>query len=561
MYNSFLLNDFYKITHLLQYSDRITHLTSYLTPRGSRLKHEGINEVVFFGLSGYIKKYVVDDFTENFFKKDFFDIKQEVTEVLKLGLGYSDDIIKRTIEKLQDLHELGYLPVEINAVPEGTLVPMGVPCVEIRSTSPEFFWVGQSLEASLSAAIWHPMISATIGREYRKIAKAAFERTVDNNIDERTAMCDFSMRGQESNESAIASSVGWLTAMWNSSTVMARSYIQTVYIDKPEKLKVGGLTSTEHSVMTSHACLDNGDEIPTFRYLFDLYKDVSFAAVSDSYNFWNVLTNILPLFKGIIDERGKRGKFIGVRHDSADPVEALCGIPVFTSVEQHVAFIAKAGTSKLGPSCLINDYGEEVIYYYDKDKDVYDFVKRKRTWEEKGMVETMWELFGGTVNSKGFKVLNPGIKAVYGDSITVTRAKEIYRRLEEKEFAANNVSLGVGSFSFQCLEGSDYKLNPFTRDTMSIAIKCTYSKYLDENDVEQERFVYKDPKNFSGKKSQKGLCVTWKALDGTIGYTDELNEVERETFPGGNIMINYFRDGIYNMFSFNDIRQRITDSL
>lgn len=513
MYNAFLLNDFYKITHLLQYSDKITHLTSYLTPRGSRLKHEGINEVVFFGLAGYVKKYVMENFNNNFFKNDFSIIKDEVKEVLQFGLGYSDDLISKTCNKLQALHELGYLPVEINGVPEGTLVPMGVPCVEIRSTNPEFFWVGQSLEASLSAAIWHPMVSATIAREYRKIAKTAFERTVEDGVDERTAMCDFSMRGQESNESAIASSAAWLISMLNSSTVMARSYIQDVYFCHPEAITIGGLTSTEHSVMTSHACLDNGDEIPTFRYLFDLYKDTSFAAVCDSYDFWNVLTNILPLFKGIIDERGKRGKFIGVRHDSADPVEALCGKP-----------------------------------------------DAENAWERKGMVETMWELFGGTMNSKGFKVLNPGIKAVYGDSITVTRAKDIYRRLEEKGFAANNVSLGVGSFSFQCLEGSNYKLNPFTRDTFSCAIKCTYSKYLDENCNEQERFVFKDPKGFSGKKSQKGLCVTYRSPDGDISYADELYEAERETYPG-NIMVRYFKDGWVTAQNFFDIRQRITDSL
>lgn len=590
MYNAFLLNDFYKITHLLQYSDKITHLTSYLTPRGSRLKHEGINEVVFFGLAGYVKKYVMENFNNNFFKKNFSIIKDEVKEVLELGLGYSDDLISTTCNKLQALHELGYLPVEINGVPEGILVPMGVPCVEIRSTNPEFFWVGQSLEASLSAAIWHPMVSATIAREYRKIAKTAFERTVEDGVDERTAMCDFSMRGQESNESAIASSAAWLTSMWNSSTVMARSYIQDVYFCHPEAITIGGLTSTEHSVMTSHACLDNGDEIPTFRYLFDLYKDTSFAAVCDSYDFWNVLTNILPLFKDIIDERGKRGKFIGVRHDSADPVEALCGtIPYFDCDDKNALgtictrenscprWRAQYVFKKLyteyqcpqAPTYICLKMDGEFKYFIKNTYEPDEFTiswryipidLKKIPYEYKGMVETMWELFGGTVNSKGFKVLNPGIKAVYGDSITVTRAKEIYRRLEEKGFAANNVSLGVGSFSFQCLEGSDYKLNPFTRDTFAIACKCTYSKYLDENGNEQERFVYKDPKGYQQKKSQRGLCVTWIAPDGTIGYTDELNEAERENYSN-NIMVRYFKDGWATAQSFYDIRDIITNNL
>ena len=348
--NPFLLTDFYKLTHILQYRPELRELTSYLTPRGSRLK--GIDKVVFFGLSAYVHSYVVKNFHENFFTRNFEYCECEIREVLELGLGYSDEMIDRTINAFRALHELQYLPVEINAVAEGTLVPMGVPCIEIKSTDPQFFWVGQALEASLSAAIWHPMVSATIAREYRKIARGAFFATVENGIDERTAMCDFSMRGQESNESAVNASVAWLTSMWNSSTVAARKHIKDVYgiakspvnpvtkehrpqftwgvRDKMKNTIVRGLTSTEHSVMTSHACLDGGDEIPTFKYLFDLYKDVSFAAVCDSYDFWNVLANILPnYFMYDIDERGKRGLFIGVRHDSADPVEAICGtVPV-----------------------------------------------------------------------------------------------------------------------------------------------------------------------------------------------------------------------------------------
>ena len=331
--NPFLLTDFYKLTHILQYRPELRELTSYLTPRGSRIK--GIDKVVFFGLSAYVHSYVVKNFNDNFFNRNFEYCECEIREVLELGLGYSDEMIDKTINAFRALHELQYLPVEINAVAEGTLVPMGVPCVEIKSTNPQFFWVGQALEASLSAAIWHPMVSATIAREYRKIARGAFSATVENGIDERTAMCDFSMRGQESNESAVNASVAWLTSMWNSSTVAARKHIKDIYTklstrDKMSNSIIRGLTSTEHSVMTSHACLDGGDEIPTFKYMFDLYKNVSFAAVCDSYHFWNVLTNILPNnFMKEIDERGKRGVFIGVRHDSAEPVDALCGtVPV-----------------------------------------------------------------------------------------------------------------------------------------------------------------------------------------------------------------------------------------
>ena len=570
--NPWLLTDFYKLTHILQYRPELRELTSYLTPRGSRLK--GVDKVVFFGLSAYVHSYVVKNFNDNFFNRPWWDSCNEVKEVLKEGLGYSDEMITKTLDNLHALHELGYLPVEINAVAEGTLVPMGVPCVEIKSTNPQFFWVGQALEASLSAAIWHPMVSATIAREYRKIARGAFSATVENGIDERTAMCDFSMRGQESNESAVNASVAWLTSMWNSSTVAARKHIKDVYGKCDGNVR--GLTSTEHSVMTSHACLDGGDEIPTFKYLFNLYKNVSFAAVCDSYDFWNVLTNILPNnFKQEIDERGKRGVFIGVRHDSAEPVEALCGIPLITEdyYKKMVSWVEWDSSLYKKYYVLPRNDDEPYIASWDETSAKWATETRERTWEEKGMVETMYEIFGGTVNSKGYKVLNPGIKAVYGDSITITRAKKIYSRLAAKGYAANNVSLGVGSFSFQALENEDGTLSPFTRDTFSIACKTTHSKYITrewydegyEGDIwhcnveEAERHVFKDPKDFSGKKSQKGLCRIFFNENGELTYEDELYEAD---LVGKNsALVTYFKDGQEFKQNFESIRETIDENL
>ena len=605
--NPFLLTDFYKLTHILQYRPELRELTSYLTPRGSRLK--GVDKVVFFGLSAYVHSYVVENFNKNFFNRPWWDSCNEVKEVLKEGLGYSDEMIFKTLDNLHALHELGYLPVEINAVAEGTLVPMGVPCVEIKSTNPQFFWVGQALEASLSAAIWHPMVSATIAREYRKIARGAFFATVENGIDERTAMCDFSMRGQESNESAVNASVAWLTSMWNSSTVAARKHIQNVYGKCDGNVR--GLTSTEHSVMTSHACLDGGDEIPTFKYLFDLYKNVSFAAVCDSYDFWNVLTNILPNnFRQEIDERGKRGVFIGVRHDSAEPVDALCGtVPVInensnvkinelpdTLIEGETMYcinIPEADATRLNKTMskdgifdyngqvyqIMHFYGERPLFQFSaRDADgrllkmwatddknnpigwaIVRNLNRSRTWEEKGMVETMYEIFGGTVNSKGYKVLNPGIKAVYGDSITITRAKKIYARLAAKGFAANNVSLGVGSFSFQGLENEDGTISLFSRDTFSIAIKATHSKYCDEYGTVCERHVYKDPRGWSQKKSQRGLCQIYFNENGELTYEDELYEAD---LVGKNsALVTYFKDGQEFKQNFEAIRETIDEIL
>ena len=583
-YSSILKTDFYKVTHMQQYNTGITHFTSYLTPRGSRFKN--IDEMVVFGIANFVNEILYKDFNENFFSKHWLDIYEDLIEVLSDGLGCSLPTIKETELKIKNLHKLGYLPIEVNGLPEGTLCPMGVPAIEIRSTHPDFAWVAQSIESILSCEFWHPAISATMALEYKKIAKAAYDKTVDDDISHMTAMCDFSMRGQESYDSAVASGAAFLTSFYNCSTIESRRYIRENYNDaKPER--VNGLTSTEHSVMCSDYAIC-GDERETFRRLLtEVYPDTSFAAVADSRDFWNVVTNILPSLR---EEIEAHNGFIGIRHDSDEPVHALCGIksinlnkilcgePEVNNFEDFESLVYE----------IVNDdlHFDEVeeVYFEYKFKDIaykgvfdiipyvesYDhkgrewiayettFLREERTPEDKGMVESLYELFGGYTNSKGYKVMNPKLKAVYGDSITIPRAKEIYKRLEEKGFAANNVSLGVGSFSMECLE-EDGVLKPFTRDSFSIAVKATYCIYND-NGEEKEIFIYKDPKGCSGKKSLKGLCRVAESYE-EIKVVQGLNQEQYDSLEPVSLFVNYFKDGNVNKYSFKDIRSRMEDNI
>lgn len=583
-YSSILKTDFYKVTHMQQYNTGITHFTSYLTPRGSRFKN--IDKMVVFGIANFVNEILYKDFNENFFGKHWLDIYEDLIEVLHEGLHYSLSTIKETELKIKKLYNLGYLPIELNGLPEGTLCPMGVPAIEIRSTHPDFAWVAQSIESILSCEFWHPAISATMALEYKKIAKAAYDKTVDDDISHMTAMCDFSMRGQESYTSSVASGAAFLTSFYNCSTIESRRYIRENYKDaKP--VRVNGLTSTEHSVMCSDYAIC-GDERETFkRLLTEVYPDTSFAAVADSRDFWNVVTNILPSLR---EEIEAHNGFIGIRHDSDEPVHALCGIksinlnkilcgePEVNNFEDFESLVYE----------IVNDdlHFDEVeeVYFEYKFKDIaykgvfdiipyvesYDhngrewiayettFLREERTPEDKGMVESLYELFGGYTNSKGYKVMNPKLKAVYGDSITIPRAKEIYKRLEEKGFAANNVSLGVGSFSMECLE-EDGVLKPFTRDSFSIAVKATYCIYNDDGE-EKEIFIYKDPKGCSGKKSLKGLCRVVENYEG-IKVVQELNQQQYDVLKPASLFINYFKDGNVNKYSFKDIRSRMEDNI
>lgn len=571
-----LKTDFYKLCHLNMYDKRVVRMTSYLTPRGSRFPEQ--NWVMMFGLQMFVHRYLLKDFDNNFFSLPWEEIEEQYKTVLEKSLLYSEREYSQTLEKVKALHDLGYLPVKVRGLPEGKKVPVGVPCVEISVTDDRFAWVGQAVECLLSCSIWHPMVSATVGYRYRELAHEFAKKSSDKS-DGTMSMCDFSLRGQESMESAVASSAGWLASMKNSSTVPARALIEECYpaTDK-DKLQVYGLTSTEHSVMTTDFAI-NGDERETYRRLLtEVYPNTSFAAVCDSYDYWRVLTEILPSLRPEIEAH--KG-FIGVRHDSAEPVEALCGIPQIV-IERPAAPDPKGDYKDLYEKAISacgdcfaeyqgsgQKFGEEFkVFIILTDKEhpypnlgnqylgkivtgkyavdrsdgisykITNVETRERTWEEKGMIETVWEIFGGTINSKGYRVNNPHVKAVYGDSITLERARKIFERMEAKKFAIDNISLGVGSFSMQAVEWGG-KLYPFTRDTFSIAVKCTWAQLDNGTRIP----VYKDPKGFTGKKSQKGLCLVTEDPEKGYVFTDGHLDPEPLEADPHNAMITYFANG------------------
>ena len=247
-----------------------------------------------------------------------------------------------------------------------------------------------------------------------------------------------------------------------------------------------GAVSTEHSVMCSNYAVD-GDEITLLRRLLtEIYPNTSFSAVLDSYDYWNIIDNVLPqLKKEILEHNG----CMFMRGDSGDCVEVVT----------KTAF-------------------------------------------------KLWDIFGGTINSKGYKVLDPHVKAIYGDSITVQRCEEIYKILIENGFACSNVSLGVGSFSMQCIE-EDGILKPFTRDTFSSCIKATYCE-VDGKPIP----IFKNPKEGGFKRSQKGLCFVYRDENGNLtfkdGYTSQ--DIPKEN----NLLETVFKDGkIVREQSLADIRK------
>ena len=484
-----LLIDFYKAVHAIMLPKGINKSVSYATPRMSRVNMW--DKIVFSHLQPFCQDFLIEAFNKEFFGKPLDEVVSEYKRVMDNAMNPDAYDIKM----IENLHKLGYLPIEIRALKEGTKVPMHVPMYCFTNTHPDFAWLPQALESLNQAEMWHPMIASTVGYTYRKIVNQYFDLTCDDNIPRAKALGAFDFRGEESAFSAAKAAAGWCFSFLNTATVPAIPYLEQHYHCNCEEEPVAfGSPSTEHAVMCSNFAKD-GDEITLLRRLLtEIYPNVSFSAVLDSYDYWNVIDNVLPQLEPEL--KAHNGCFL-VRGDSGDCVEVIT-------------------------------------------KTVFKLMDK----------------FGYSLNSKGYKVLPPWIKVIYGDSITIDRCAQVYEILTENQCACSNVVLGVGSFSFQCIEeeeeifvkvwegseqiemlGSAKILKPFTRDTFGIAFKATYCE------IEGQPYpIFKAPKEGGFKTSQKGCCVVYRNDAGELSYEDGYTWDEACVDPRNELEV-VFKDG------------------
>ncbi|WP_299273259.1 nicotinate phosphoribosyltransferase [uncultured Psychroserpens sp.] len=480
--NPLLYTDGYKVDHRRQYPEGTTLVYSNWTPRKSRI--EGVNEVTFFGLQYFIKKYMIDGFNTNFFNQPKEVICKRYSRRINNYLGPN----QVGIAHIEALHDLGYLPMVIKALPEGVQVPIRVPMVTMYNTKPEFFWLTNYFETLLSTTLWMPCNSATIAKQYRNILDHYAQETssVPEFVDWQGH--DFSMRGMAGLEAAVLSASGHLLSFTGTDTIPTIDFLETYYNANSDTELIGGsVAATEHSVMCMGT--NSGEEETFKRLITEVYPNGIVSIVSDTWDLWKVLTEYLPNLKNEVLQR--EGKVV-IRPDSGDPVDIICG----------------------------NENG-------------------KTSEEKKGVIELLWDIFGGTINAKGYKELDAHIGAIYGDSITLDRATQICERLKQKGFASTNVVLGIGSFTYQ------YN----TRDTFGFAMKATYGEVNGEG-----REIYKDPITDDGtKKSAKGLIKIEKQngsyiLKDQVSWSDEQLGELREVFRDGSLVIDE---------NLSDIRKRM----
>ncbi len=501
--NPLLLVDFYKTNHTKMYPEGMTLLYSNFTPRKSRIKE--IDKVVFFGLQHFIKEYLIESFNKNFFEKNIANVLAEYSRQINVDTTH-----------ISKLHELGYLPIEIKALEEGALCPIGVPCFTIKNTHPDFGWLTNYLETLISCMMWQPITSATIAYEYKKLLDKYSIETTGSAEGTQWQGHDFSMRGMSSVESAILSGMGHLLSFTGSDTIPAIYQLEKSY--GATGLIGASVPATEHSVecMSCQGTMEG--EYQHTKRLLELYPTGIVSKVSDTTDLWSVITIVLPRLKEEILARD--GKLV-IRPDSGNPVDIICG-------KKHT-WVTTVTT-------------DTTSYYDENNKEISES-------EAKGVIELLWETFGGTTNEQRYNVLDSHIGAIYGDSITIDRARQICERLKAKGFASSNIVFGIGSYTYQ------YN----TRDTFGFAMKATYGEV---NGVGRE--IFKDPITDDGtKKSKKGLLGVYAKLGEGVKGPDSLvclDQLGWDQEKGGFLKTVFLNGVLTKLTTLEEIRERLKNA-
>ena len=509
--------DYYKVGHATKMQpDGAGMVYSTWTARSNK-HHPGCEKTVVFGYQYTIHR-LVKLWHDYFFNVPLERLRQEWEQVI----GNTFNPTYNDFSKFEALHRLGYLPLRIMGVPEGTLLPIGIPDHVIYNTRPEFAWLPQFIEDQWSAMNWLPSTSATTAYYRRKLLKPYVKITHSLNDNALDHMCgDFSLRGHTSLEAGYISGAAHALSFDRTATIGSNILLSNYYNADLKNPPMMGTPSLEHSVVEQgvawkkmqliggeldeeeqyyayKAAVDNWDInlIAEMLFLRHLLVNVQptgvMTYVSDTYDYWGVVSKVLPMLKNVIMERDG---CLSVRPDSGDPVKIICG----------------------------------------------DFEAFPGSPEFKGTLNLLRQTFGGNVNSEGFFKLNSHIAMIYGDAITPEITKAVGDWCIHNSFDITNVCFGIGAYTYQYV----------TRDTRGYAIKAT-----DCIINGRELPIYKMPKTDPGKKSPRG-CVVVVPEGNSYRMIDGLTLEKTKDYPE-NIMVEKFVDGIESNFEdFATIKARL----
>lgn len=300
-YNIILDTDSYKLSHWVQYPQNTKYIFSYLEARGGYS-----DNVVFFGLQYYLKEYLSKPITmDNIVEADEFAYEH--------GVPFN----RSGWEYILNKHD-GYLPVEINSVKEGSVIPIRNCLLTIQNTDPECYWLPSHLETSLLRSCWYGTTVATTSWNIKQLIKNYMERTCDTMDGLDYKLHDFGARGVSSYESAAIGGAAHLINFKGTDTITGIRLLQKYY--NASGMPGISVPASEHSSITSWG---RSNEVSAYRNMIDQFGKPGkvFSVVSDSYDIFNACSNIWgsELKQEVIDS----GATLVIRPDSGDPTEVV----------------------------------------------------------------------------------------------------------------------------------------------------------------------------------------------------------------------------------------------
>lgn len=513
--------DGYKFGHPIQYPDGTEIVVSNLTSRSTR---RNTSHVVLIGNQYFVKRELIERWNTEFFQKPKAEVVGQFTRYINSYFGPGNNV---GFHHIAALHDLGYLPIKIYALPEGTVYPLRVPCLVIYNTHPDFYWLTNFLETILSTNIWGMCTSATTAKIYKDLLTYYAMKTVGNVSFVPYQAHDFSFRGMFGAEAAIMSSFSHICCFVGSDTFPVLKFAEDWYgADCDKELIACSVPATEHSVM----CAGKQEgELETFRRLIeDVYPSGIVSIVSDTWDFWHVLNPANGLLVQLKEKIMARNGKVVIRPDTGDPVKIVCG-EAKPLKKVTVEAIREAYTQGYKQVCSDGKYF--TITMGGMGLGLSEIPKNEVTPETKGAIQCLAETFGTVNTEKGYKLLDEHVGLIYGDSITVQRAEQICEGLEALGFASTNIVFGIGSYTYAYV----------TRDTDGYAVKATWVRVKGE-----DREIFKDPKTGDGtKKSATGLVAVYKDEKGEFYYKDRATWEELENcelklvFENGKLVKEY----------------------
>lgn len=491
---SILMADFYKLGHKHQYTDGLDEIFITWTPRSSRIPQ--IKNVVAIGFQAEMMKYVKHVFDKHFFKldKDFVVSFYEWFVYNSLTKFFAPDE-KVDSSHIKALHELGHLPIRVEAVPEGSVVRIGCPMLTVTSTNKDMVWVATSIESYLSSNMWKMSTIATIAKVFKERLLHYADLTGGDQMFVNFQAHDFAFRGLSLFEDAEFNTMGHSASFTGTDNMPALFSIMKYYgADITDTLLGSSIPASEHSIVLVGTTTMSEKEL-LLKTITEKYPVGPMSWVSDTTDFWHIVTKVLPEIKDAIMKRD--GKLV-IRPDSGIPEDILYGNP-------------KADTLH----------------------------------ERNGLVRVLWDIFGGTTTNKGFKLLDSHIGTIYGDSITLDRMEEICTRAVNAGFATTNTVLGIGSYTYQYI----------TRDTFGFAYKPTDCGINSTEYMVQKNPKTGD----GTKKSQKGRVLVLEDENKVCFHKDLLTAAELKSQTGNMLRTIFENGTLFNKMSWSTIVERLNE--